>query len=182
MPVATPGVATGWICHVGFLALCGNIHIRWRTQMAAPHDTRRTTHVCRTSLTRRLDGDSCHWSAIAFAWGGGIASPPPPKKPQLIWIILCAALVFFMQAGFSRWNPAWCAPNSINVSLKNFWRPDFFDDHFLCWVLPMFGTSGNGWIGLEGFFLEGKSSPTTTRIYFSGGVRWHGRHCVGRDG
>lgn len=27
---------------------------------AAPRDTRRTTHVCRTSLTRRLDGDSCH--------------------------------------------------------------------------------------------------------------------------
>ena len=23
----------------------------------------------------------------------------------------------------------------------------------------MFGTSGNGWIGLEGFFLEGKSQP-----------------------
>ena len=52
------------------------------------------------------------------------------------------------------------AKNSINVSLKNF--SDLIFSMITFFVLGfafMFGTSGNGWIGLEGFFLEGKSQP-----------------------
>ncbi len=100
--------------------------------------------------------------AIAPAWAVELHHPPTTQENlNFIWIILCAALVFFMQAGFSALESGLVrAKNSINVSLKNF--SDLIFSMITFFVLGfafMFGTSGNGWIGLEGFFLEGKSQP-----------------------
>lgn len=100
--------------------------------------------------------------AVAPAWAVELHHPPTTQENlNFIWIILCAALVFFMQAGFSALESGLVrAKNSINVSLKNF--SDLIFSMITFFVLGfafMFGTSGNGWIGLEGFFLEGKSQP-----------------------
>ena len=85
--------------------------------------------------------------AIAPAWAVELHHPPTTQENlNFIWIILCAALVFFMQAGFSALESGLVrAKNSINVSLKNF--SDLIFSMITFFVLGfafMFGTSGNG--------------------------------------
>ncbi len=64
-----------------------------------------------------------------------------------LWILLCAILVFLMQAGFLCLEAgATRRKNSINVALKNI--TDFAVSILLFWVLGyglMFGATANGW-------------------------------------
>lgn len=80
---------------------------------------------------------------------------------NFVWIITAAALVFFMQAGFSALESGLVrAKNSINVSLKNFSDLIFsMVAFFIVGFAFMFGASESGIIGTNGFFLEGKSQP-----------------------
>jgi Amt family ammonium transporter len=72
------------------------------------------------------------------------------------WVLLCAALVFFMQAGFAMLETGLTrAKNAVNILMKNMMDVSagvlvFFGVGFAI----MFG-SGNGFSGTEGFFLQG---------------------------
>lgn len=79
------------------------------------------------------------------------------KTVDPIWLILCAALVFFMQAGFLMLETGLSRlKNTINVAVKNLMdyivgTIAFFSVGFAL----MFGLSYEGWIGTNHFFLTG---------------------------
>lgn len=82
------------------------------------------------------------------------------KTVDPIWVILSAALVFFMQAGFLMLETGLSRlKNTINVAIKNLM--DYIVGtlaFFLVGFAFMFGTSQNGFLGSDLFFLEGLSS------------------------
>ncbi|TVP88955.1 MAG: ammonium transporter [Thioalkalivibrio sp.] len=88
---------------------------------------------------------------------------------DLLWIVLCAGLVFMMQAGFLCLESGLTrSKNTINVALKNV--SDFALAVALFWALGfalMFGPSHLGWIGTGGFFLPvGAGSDPWLSAYF----------------
>ncbi len=80
---------------------------------------------------------------------------------NITWIIVAAAMVFFMQAGFTSLETGMIrAKNSINVAIKNV--SDMIVTIIVFWAIGfgvMFGDSYNGLIGHSGFFLDGFSKP-----------------------
>ncbi|HNM05363.1 MAG TPA: ammonium transporter [Leptospiraceae bacterium] len=82
------------------------------------------------------------------------------KTVDPIWVILSAALVFFMQAGFLMLETGLSRlKNTINVAIKNLM--DYIVGtmaFFMVGFAFMFGTSLNGFMGGDLFFLEGLSS------------------------
>ncbi len=72
-----------------------------------------------------------------------------------VWVLLCAALVFFMQAGFMCLEAGLAsAKNSINVAIKNL--ADFVLAVILFWAVGfgiMFGDSVGGYFGSNDFFM-----------------------------
>ena len=79
------------------------------------------------------------------------------KDADYLWLIIAAALVFFMQVGFLFLETGLVrAKNSINVAVKNL--IDFVIGFVTFFVLGfglMFGLSKGGWIGVDLFFLDG---------------------------
>lgn len=73
-----------------------------------------------------------------------------------IWVLMCAGLVFFMQAGFMCVESGLArAKNSINVAIKNL--ADFVLATILFWFVGfglMFGKSWNGIIGTSEFMIN----------------------------
>lgn len=73
-----------------------------------------------------------------------------------VWMIAAGALVFIMQAGFAMVELGFArAKNSINIIMKNFL--DFCISALVFMFLGfglMFGTSINGWIGGDSFWLS----------------------------
>ena len=74
----------------------------------------------------------------------------------MLWVIMCAALVLIMQAGFLCLESG-CTrtKNSINVAVKNI--TDFGISVLVFWAVGfglMFGASSDGLLGTSGFFLE----------------------------
>lgn len=80
---------------------------------------------------------------------------------DVIWIIIAAALVMFMQAGFTALESGLTrAKNSINVAMKNI--TDFILSVLIFFAIGyavMFG-EGNGFMGWTGFALNGLSEPS----------------------
>lgn len=76
-----------------------------------------------------------------------------PSHLDLIWIILCAGLVMFMQAGFTMLESGLIrAKNSYNVAIKNI--SDFIIAVLVFWLMGfglMFGAQGNAYISWSGF-------------------------------
>ncbi len=74
---------------------------------------------------------------------------------DIFWVLICAGLVFLMQAGFTCLESGLTrSKNSINVAIKNI--TDFGISTILFWAFGfalMFGTSHGAWIGSTGFFL-----------------------------
>ncbi|MFQ5963822.1 MAG: ammonium transporter [Candidatus Scalinduaceae bacterium] len=74
---------------------------------------------------------------------------------DIFWVLICAGLVFLMQAGFTCLESGLTrSKNSINVAIKNI--TDFGISTILFWAFGfalMFGTSRGAWIGSTGFFL-----------------------------
>ena len=72
---------------------------------------------------------------------------------DVIWLAICAALVFLMQAGFMCLESGLTrSKNSINVAAKNI--TDLGVSVFLFWAFGfalMFGASIGGWIGSSHF-------------------------------
>ena len=98
----------------------------------------------------------------AFASDGTIQT-----SLDIIWLAFCAALVFFMQAGFCFLETGSIRKkNTLNVAVKN------IADVTICLLgfgvigyAIMFGASQGGLIGSSGFFLNGVDSPYDI-IYF----------------
>jgi Amt family ammonium transporter len=87
-----------------------------------------------------------------------------------IWVLVSAALVFFMQAGFAMVETGFTrAKNAGNIIMKNLM--DFALGSLAFWVVGfgiMFGT-GNGFFGVFDFFVQGDYSsaiPTPVFLIF----------------
>ena len=80
---------------------------------------------------------------------------------DVFWVLICAGLVFLMQAGFTCLESGLTrSKNSINVAIKNI--TDFGISTILFWAFGfaiMFGASVNGWIGSSQFFLSLDEEP-----------------------
>jgi len=80
---------------------------------------------------------------------------------DLIWIIIAASMVFFMQAGFTALETGMIrAKNSINVAIKNI--SDMIVTVLAFWAIGfalMFGETQSGLFGFTGFFLDGFDKP-----------------------
>ncbi|MCP5068825.1 MAG: ammonium transporter [bacterium] len=84
------------------------------------------------------------------------------SRLDILWLIICAALVFVMQAGFLCLESGLVrAKNSFNVAIKN--TLDCCLASAMFWAFGygmMFGTTRAGWIGAnEGFAPDGVSEP-----------------------
>jgi len=81
---------------------------------------------------------------------------------DLIWVLVAAGLVFFMQAGFTMLESGLVrAKNSYNVAVKNI--SDLIVAVLSFWALGfalMFGASIGGWLGSSGFWGELLTSPS----------------------
>ncbi len=80
---------------------------------------------------------------------------------DISWILICSALVLFMQGGFCCLESGLVrAKNSINVAIKNF--VDFFLSAAVFWLFGfaiMFGDSFNGWFGTTSFHFNETNQP-----------------------
>jgi ammonium transporter, Amt family len=81
---------------------------------------------------------------------------------DMIWLVLCAALVFFMQAGFSMVEAGLTrAKNAGNILMKNLM--DFSAGAVMFWAVGwalMYGASAGGFIGRDQFFLTAADAAT----------------------
>ncbi|UQB41546.1 ammonium transporter [Thiomicrospira microaerophila] len=86
---------------------------------------------------------------------------------NMLWILMAAAMVLFMQAGFTAIESGKTrAKNTINVALKNIM--DFIVSIIAFWALGfglMFGASAAGWFGNTGFFLLGELTPSDYSLF-----------------
>lgn len=82
-------------------------------------------------------------------------------KLNMVWILISAALVFSMQAGFTAFESGMVrAKNSINVAIKNVSDMIFSIMAFFCIGYAfMFGGDMGGFIGGDGFMLYGHDTP-----------------------
>ncbi len=91
------------------------------------------------------------------------------SSEDTIWVLIAAALVFFMQAGFAMVETGFTrAKNSANIIMKNLM--DFSIGSVAFWVVGfglMFGASLGGWIGIPDFFVRGNyDSSFPTEAFF----------------
>ena len=86
---------------------------------------------------------------------------------DIFWVLICAGLVFLMQAGFTGLESGLTrSKNSINVAIKNI--TDFGTSTILFWSFGfalMFGTSVSGWIGSTEFLLSLDEGPWTNAFF-----------------
>jgi ammonium transporter len=84
------------------------------------------------------------------------------------WLLVCAALVLLMQAGFTALESGLVrSKNSINVAIKNF--ANFLVAASLFWVFGfglMFGADEGGVVGTSSFFFDGDSAFLTAFFLF----------------
>jgi Amt family ammonium transporter len=87
---------------------------------------------------------------------------------DFLWIILCCALVFLMQAGFLCLESGLTRrKNSINVAIKNL--ADFCLTTLVYWVIGfglMFGATWNGWFGTSFILLDFSESDKLFGVFF----------------
>ncbi len=87
---------------------------------------------------------------------------------NFLWTILAAVLVFFMQAGFALLETGFTrSKNAVNIIMKNVM--DVSAGGLVFFILGfglMFGTSMGGWIGTDGFMLEGIGDDPWNYAFF----------------
>ncbi len=80
---------------------------------------------------------------------------------DVAWLLIAAALVMLMQAGFSSLESGLVrTKNSINVAAKNF--ADFLLSSAVFWLFAfalMFGATAGGLVGASDFMFEGRGDP-----------------------
>ncbi|ELK46666.1 ammonium transporter [Bacillus sp. SB49] len=77
---------------------------------------------------------------------------------DMAWIMIAAFLVFFMHAGFAMVESGFTrSKNALNILMKNFMTMSIAAVlYFIVGYGIMFGTSGGGIIGTDGFLLSGQ--------------------------
>lgn len=89
-----------------------------------------------------------------------------------VFIFVCAVLVIFMNAGFGMLETGFCRQkNAVNVLAKNLIV--FAIAVIAYWAIGfafMYGDSGNGFIGLKGFFMISEDPATYQLSPFPGGL------------
>lgn len=111
---------------------------------------------------------SCHWTLpptnVVLIIPGSVSST---AMIDILWILVCAGLVFLMQPGFMCLESGLTrSKNSINVAVKNF--ADFGVSVALFWAFGyalMFGGSHFGWWGGEGWFLDLNNNPRLAAFF-----------------
>ena len=97
-------------------------------------------------------------SVFAFA---GNTPDSNAEALDMVWILIAAFLVFFMQAGFAMLETGFTrSKNAVNIMMKNL--VDFSFGSLAFWAVGfalMFG-AGNAFFGSEGFFLNGVTEPS----------------------
>ncbi|MFP4487504.1 MAG: hypothetical protein ACLFOC_11120, partial [Campylobacterales bacterium] len=90
-----------------------------------------------------------------------LATETSQENVNFVWIMVAAALVFFMQAGFTALESGLVrAKNSINVAIKNISDMTFsIMAFFVVGYALMFGLDSGGFMGTDGFFLTGYETP-----------------------
>lgn len=83
-----------------------------------------------------------------------------------VWVLLCAALVFFMEAGFAALEAGFIhSRNSLNIIMKVFMDCTVgILGFFACGFALMYGADKAGLIGASGFFLQGDLSHLDLKI------------------
>jgi len=110
---------------------------------------------------------------LAILFGPGLCLAQEKGAPDLkvvadtLWVLITAALVFFMNLGFATVESGLCrAKNTVNILSKNVIV--FCVTSLAFWAIGfsfMFG-DGNMFLGLKGFFLSGPdNSPATGEAY-----------------
>ncbi|MCG8635154.1 MAG: ammonium transporter [Desulfobacterales bacterium] len=99
--------------------------------------------------------------SMTTAWAGeGLTNKDAIAMVQshadYVWTLVCAVLVFFMQAGFAMVEAGFTrAKNAVNIMMKNLM--DFSMGTISFWAVGfgiMFGVSKTGFFGTTGFFLS----------------------------
>jgi ammonium transporter len=92
----------------------------------------------------------------------------PIETVDIAWLLLCAALVLFMQAGFTALESGLVrSKNSINVATKNF--ASFLVAASLFWLFGfglMFGSGEGGLLGSSSFLFDSDSTFLTAFFLF----------------
>ncbi len=87
---------------------------------------------------------------------------------DMLWVILCAALVFLMQAGFLCLESGLTrSKNSINVAIKNL--ADFCLTTIVFWAIGfslMFGDTVSGWYGTGLVLPDFSTESADTAVFF----------------
>jgi ammonium transporter len=93
---------------------------------------------------------------------------PDVDPVDIAWLLVCAALVLFMQAGFTALESGLVrSKNSINVAIKNF--ANFLVASSLFWLFGfglMFGVDAGGLFGSSSFFFESDRAFLTAFFLF----------------
>src|SRR5215475_12643513 len=96
---------------------------------------------------------------------------PHAAPLDIAWVLVSAALVLFMQAGFTALESGLVrSKNSINVAMKNF--ANFLIAASLFWLFGfglMFGRSAGEAIGSSSYFFDSKSSYLAAFFVFQVG-------------
>jgi Amt family ammonium transporter len=119
-------------------------------------------------------------AGILYADDGATSQQVSSLKVSIdtIWVVVTAALVFFMNAGFAMLETGLCrAKNAVNILAKNVIV--FAIASLAYWITGfalMFG-NGNGWVGLQGWFLFGPDNSPAIGDAYSGifaALNWTG--------
>jgi ammonium transporter len=93
---------------------------------------------------------------------------PSAEPVDLAWLLVCAALVLFMQAGFTALESGLVrSKNSINVAIKNF--ANFLVAASLFWLFGfglMFGSDEGGLTGASSFLFDSEGAFLTAFFVF----------------
>src|SRR5262249_2750009 len=93
---------------------------------------------------------------------------PEAAPVDIAWLLVCAALVLFMQAGFTALESGLVrSKNSIHVAIKNF--ASFLICASLFWLFGfgmMFGDDGHGVLGTSFFAFDSHSAFLTAFFVF----------------
>jgi Amt family ammonium transporter len=111
--------------------------------------------VCALLFFMPIEG----WSAEQEAW----------REPvDTAWVVITAALVFLMQAGFAFLESGMArAKNTVNVIMKNYM--DACYGSLVFWFVGfgiMFGTNPSGWFGIDHFMPDNLSNWDYTQLLF----------------
>ena len=120
--------------------------------------------------------------AIFASAPGLMAADPTTAELKIaadtLWVIIAAALVFFMNLGFAMLETGLCrAKNAVNILAKNVIV--FAVSSIAFWVVGfglMFG-NGNPFVGMAGWFLMGADNSPATGDAYSGifaALNWTG--------